>query len=368
MPSRVTVFTDTYLPTVNGVTYTVESWRDRWQSRGGSMDIVYPGCGGYVPRADEYPVRSLPFPCYDGFRLGAPVVPSSAPTPDLVHAHTPFGIGLAGRRLASARDVPFVASYHTPTSEYATYLLPFARGTGHLRRLCRRWERWFYSRADVVIAPSEATRRYLAETIDVDAPVTVISNGADVDRFRPVDSTAFMETYDLDDGTPLIGYTGRHGHEKRLTDLVSAVDGMDVTLVLAGDGPARPALEVQAGSVDTEVRFLGFLDREELPAFYAALDVFAFPSPVETQGLVALEANACGTPVVGPDSGALAETIADGETGYHYANGDVDAFPSAIERALVDREQLGRHCLDRRDTLSVERSIDALETLYERLV
>lgn len=368
MPYRVTVFTDTYLPTVNGVTYTVETWRDRWQSRGGSMDVVYPGCDGYLPGADEYPVRSLPFPCYDGFRLGAPTVPASVPTPDLVHAHTPFGVGLAGSRLASARDVPFVASYHTPTSEYATYLLPFARGTGHLRRLCRRWERWFYSRADAVVAPSDATRRYLVETIDVDAPVTVISNGTDVDRFRPVDSVAFMEMHNLDGGMPLVGYTGRHGHEKRLTDLVSAVDGMDVTLVLAGDGPARPALEAQAASVDADVRFLGFLDRAELPKFYSALDVFAFPSPVETQGLVALEANACGTPVVGPDSGALAETIADGETGYHYANGDVGAFRRAIERALTDRERLGRHCLDRGENLSVERSIDALETLYERLL
>ncbi len=75
-----------------------------------------------------------------------------------------------------------------------------------------------------------------------------------------------------------------------------------------------------------DVRFLGFLERDELAAFYSALDVFAFPSPVETQGLVALEANACGTPVVGANAGALSNTIVAGETGYHFESGDIEGI------------------------------------------
>jgi hypothetical protein len=62
---RVVAFTDTYLPTVNGVTYTVETWRDRWAARGGHMDVVYPD-GDHDPAANEYPVNSVPFPFYDG--------------------------------------------------------------------------------------------------------------------------------------------------------------------------------------------------------------------------------------------------------------------------------------------------------------
>ncbi|MEF8774544.1 MAG: glycosyltransferase, partial [Halobacteriales archaeon] len=116
-----------------------------------------------------------------------------------------------------------------------------------------------------------------------------------------------------------------------------------------------------------DVRFLGFLDREELPAFYTALDVFAFPSPVETQGLVALEANACGTPVVGCNEGALADTIEDGETGYHYPGGDPGAFAAAIERAIDDADRLRGTCLDRREDLSVEKSVEQLADLYDDL-
>jgi glycosyltransferase involved in cell wall biosynthesis len=82
---------------------------------------------------------------------------------------------------------------------------------------------------------------------------------------------------------------------------------------------------------------------------------------------VALEANACGTPVVGADSGALAETVADGETGYHFDTGDVVAFREALQRTLDERESLRGHCLDRREALSVERSVDRLADLYRDL-
>ena len=115
------------------------------------------------------------------------------------------------------------------------------------------------------------------------------------------------------------------------------------------------------------MRFLGFLDREDLPAFYSALDVFAFPSPVETQGIVALEAVACGTPVVGADQGALAETVAAGATGYHFAAGDPAALSAAVERALAERGALSASCLERREDLDVAVAIDRLEALYASL-
>ncbi len=361
MPPHVAAFTDTYLPTVNGVTYTIRTWRERWQNRGGRMDVVYPGTAEHDPEAGEHPVRSLPFPFYEDFHLGAPSVPSGVEDADVVHAHTPFGVGLGGLRLARDPDRPLVASYHTPTSEYAGYL---AEGwlLDAVARAGNAYERWFLGRADHVIAPSETAREAL-ERRGV-GPVSVVPNGVDTDRFVPVGGSDFRARHDLPDG-PLVGYTGRHGFEKRLTDLVAAADGMDATFVLGGDGPARKTLQEEAAKRDADVRFLGFLDREELPHFYSALDVFAFPSPVETQGLVALEAMACGTPVVGVDSGALTETIDDGETGYHYEPGDIEDFRATLDRALVERDALSEVCRSRREKMSVEHSVDALAAVYE---
>jgi glycosyltransferase involved in cell wall biosynthesis len=364
---RVAAFTDTYLPTVNGVTYTIASWRDRWERAGGRMDVVYPNADGHRPTDGEHPVGSLPLPFYDGFRLGTPKVPEAVEDAEVVHAHTPFNIGLGGLRLARKTDVPLVASYHTPTSEYAAYVSPTDSIASLVGRVSEAYERWFFGRADAVLAPSAATRDHLQSEVGVDTDVEVVPNGIDTERFRPVETDEFLASHDLDGERPLVGYTGRHGYEKRLSELVAAAADMDVTVIFGGDGPAREDLVSQAADLGADARFLGFLDRDEMPAFYSALDAFAFPSPVETQGLVALEANACGTPVVGADAGALANTIDDGETGYHYESGNIDDFKAAIRRTLADRDDLRERCLARRDAVSVERAVEKLRDVYDRI-
>ncbi|WP_207588561.1 glycosyltransferase [Halomontanus rarus] len=381
MAPQVAAFTDTYLPTVNGVTYTIQSWRDRWQQLGRRMDVVFPETRDYEATATEHPVRSVPFPLYDGYRLGVPRIPIGITDVDVVHAHTPFAVGLAALRLKRRANVPLVASYHTPSGEYAPYLAPSRHLTSSLRSITEAYERWFYDRADLVLAPSVTTRQHVLDTIGVSTPVRAVSNGVDVDFFRPVDASGFRRRYDLglEGDRTLVGYTGRHGYEKELPDLLAAVDGLEdelegtgdttetVTVVFGGDGPARADLEEQARTIDADVRFLGFLDREELPAFYSALDVFAFPSPVETQGLVALEANACGTPVVGVDGGALSETVVDDVTGYHYREGDVADFRRSIVAALAERSRLEAGCLERRSEVDIATVIEQLREIYEGL-
>jgi len=363
MNLQVAAFTDTYLPTVNGVTYTINTWRDRWNRNGGRMDVVYPHADGHAPGPHEHPVRSVAFPWYQGYRLGAPKIPDALGEVDVVHAHTPYALGLGAMRLARRADAPLVASYHTPGGEYTDYLAPTDGIASGLRGFVEGYERWFFNRADRVVVPTDPVREYLRDELGIDSRVEVVSNGIDTEHFRPTDATAFRDRYDLD-ADNLVGYTGRHGYEKRLTDLIEVAEGLDATVVLGGNGPAHADLREQAAASDADVRFLGFLDREEMPAFYSALDVFAFPSPVETQGLVALEANACGTPVVGVDSGALSETVEDGVTGYHYPRGDVAAFRSRIEDALSDDRQLAENCLDRREAISVDRTVERLADLY----
>ena len=358
----VAAFTDTYLPTVNGVTYTVETWQERWRARGGRMDVVYPA-SSHDPGPQDHPVRSVRFPFYDGYRLGLPRVPSDVADPDVVHSHTPFSVGLSGLRFARATDAPLVASYHTPTAEYASYLSINGTVEKTVRGAANSYERWYLKHADVVVVPSEETGRYVAEDIGVQTEIEVVPNGVDVEFFRPVDATDFRARHGLPDG-PLVGYTGRHGYEKNLDAIVDAAEELDVTLVFGGDGPAREDLEARAAEADVDARFLGFLDREELPAFYSVLDVFAFPSPVETQGIVALEANACGTPVAGVASAALADTIDQGETGYKAPPDDIAAFRDVIARTLAERDSLREECLARREAVSVDHSVDRLTDVY----
>ncbi|MFW6457833.1 MAG: glycosyltransferase [Halodesulfurarchaeum sp.] len=362
MEVSVATFTDTYLPTVNGVTYTISSWRDRFRSRGNRMDVVYPG-SNYDPDPGEYPARSLPFPFYEGFRVGLPQVPRAVRDVDVVHAHSPFSLGVAGLRLAREESLPFVVSYHTPTREYASYVVPGLLA-GLVGSVSHRWERWFLERADLVIAPSEVTAEDLRTSLRTETTVRTLPNGVDTELFRPVETEEFRNRYGLGNDRPLLGYTGRHGYEKNLDALLEAAADIDTTVVLGGEGPATESLRKLAADLGADARFLGFLDREELPEFYSAIDVFGFPSPVETQGIVALESTACGTPVVGVDAGALTETIDDGVTGYHYPEGDRSAFARKLDRAIENRSTLEDRCLGRRESISLDRSIDALESVY----
>lgn len=363
---RVAAFTDTYLPTVNGVTYTVSTWREHWERAGGHMDVIYPE-STYDPAPGEHAVPSVPLPFYDGFRLGSPAVPNQTGKTDIVHAHTPFGLGFAGYRFARKQDLPFIVSYHTPTAEYAGYLSKNDVLERGIRRLAARYERWFLERADHVVVPSQHVATHLDGVSTRD--ISVVSNGVDTDQFEPDPAGARRLRQRLDCADDLlVGYTGRHGHEKEISVAIDAVAGLeqDVTLVLSGDGPARTNLEEQASSAGVDVRFLGFLDREWLPAFYSLLDLFVFPSPVETQGLVALESMACGTPVIGADSGALAETITCRETGYTAPASDSVAFRAAIERGIQEQDRLAKQCLSRREEHAVSNSIETLSRVYER--
>ncbi|MFW6385289.1 MAG: glycosyltransferase, partial [Halodesulfurarchaeum sp.] len=280
---------------------------------------------------------------------------------------TPFTLGLAGYRLARRKDVPLIVSYHTPTSEYASYLAPNGFD-GFVAGLSDRYERWFLERADLVLAPSEVTTETLRDRMHESTPVHCHPNGVDVRHFRPVDTTEFDRRYGITRERPVIGYTGRHGFEKNLEAILEAAAGLDVQVILGGDGPARNHLEERATELAVDATFLGFLDREELPAFYSTLDVFAFPSPVETEGIVAEEANACGTPVVGVNRRALAETIHEDETGYHFEPGAIDEFRSAIERAISNVDRLSTACLERRDEISVDRALDRLEAVFDRVL
>ena len=368
MSLDVTAFTDTYLPTVNGITYTIDLWQSRWNDRYGRVDVVYPEAEGYEPREFEYPVQSIGVPFYREHRLGRPSTPTDLSPSDIVHLHSPFTMGLAGLRYANRIDVPTVASYHTILAERVDRFVTAPSVSAVCQRACHRYEKGFYDAVDLVTTPTPSARRYVQRQISPDTEIRVVSNGIDIRLFRPVDPSDLKSRYGIDSQQPLVGYTGRHSPEKRLSELIEATAGMDVTLVLGGDGPSRRTLEAHAEAVDCEAVFLGFLDRSEVPAFYSMLDVFAFPGRIETQGLVALEANACGTPVVAVDRGALAHTVVDGQTGYHYPPGDIAAFSTAIERTITEAGRLRDNCLRRRELVSVQHTLNQLRVLYERLL
>lgn len=195
-------------------------------------------------------------------------------------------------------------------------------------------------RSDAVTAVSDYLRRETHARFDVPDAIDVIPNFVDTARFRPMDKRHFRAAI-APGCEKVMVHVSNFRPVKRTADTVEVLArlrdmGSCVMLLLVGDGPDRALCEQRARDlgVHERVRFLGKQDPVE--ELLAVADVFLMPSGSETFGLAALEAMACGVPVVSTDIGGLPELVVDGETGFLAPLGDVDAQAAAAARLLSD--------------------------------
>jgi len=346
---HVGFFTDSYFPEIDGVTYTLELWRDRLRGAGHEVSVIYPGAD-YEPGAGEYPVRSLPNPFYQGYRIPTLRRTSTLPDLDVVHCHGPGPIGMLGRYYARKHDVPAVYTHHTPIEEYFDQAVGSARLGGLLGRVYVPWENAFLDSFDVVTA---STSRIDRDVEPVELPV-----GIDTDYFSPRDRRPrdlFPDGWPAD--RPVIGYSGRISNEKNVAEVLRVAEALpEYRFAVVGEGPYRERIEAAAPE---NVTVRDFLPREELPHFYSAIDAFVTASTADTLGLSTLEANACGTPVVAADVPPFDATIGP-ENGRRFPFGDVAAMAEAIETTL-------EQSLDTRGAVeqyAVSRTLTQLQTIY----
>ena len=180
--------------------------------------------------------------------------------------------------------------------------------------------------------------------------VRVIRSGVDAARFQPRDRAAARHALGIDQATRLVLFVGNLEPRKQVDVLIQAMVEVRrripaAELVIVGSGESAGVLDQSEAllrltrNLDllAAVRFTGRVEDQRLLDFYAAADVFALPSSSEAQGIVALEAMACGLPVVATAVGGLLETIDDGRTGHLVPSGDVAALAKGI-LALLENE------------------------------
>ncbi|OKY79062.1 MAG: Glycosyltransferase, RfaG family [Candidatus Methanohalarchaeum thermophilum] len=358
---KIGMFTDSYFPQINGVTYTISLWKRKLLERGHEVKVVFPSSENYEEGENEFGVKSVSFPFYDGYRIGLPQkISDKIGELDLIHTHSPFSVSFLGAYISRKRNIPRVSTHHTFPEDYIDYLVSKKMLKKSLIYLYRRWEKRFFNSAEVVTVPSKVIKEEMNKKGV--RKIEVLENGVNRDFFKP-SNPVFKEKF----GNKLIGYSGRHSKEKNLSDIINVAKRFpEYTFLLGGNGPYRSNYKKMASDLEN-VKLLGFLDREKLPSFYSSIDVFVFPSIAETQGLVALEANACGTPVVGADKKALTETIVDGVNGYKYEPGDIDELEEKIEKVLESKGELSQKSKDYIKNHSVKSSIKKLINIYERI-
>ncbi|MGH7347751.1 MAG: glycosyltransferase [Candidatus Rokuibacteriota bacterium] len=361
---RIALFTNNYLPFCGGVTISVETLRQGLESSGHEAWVFGPrltGAEDVAGKVVRYP--SIPVATYPEFALAVPYSRRidrlvTALDFDVIHAHHPFLLGPAARRLARRNRRPLVFTYHTRYEKYAHYVpLPLSL----VQAAALRISAGFAAQADAVLAPSAVIRDEL-HARGVRTPIAVVPTGVDLERFKPGDRAAARRSLGVGDGEPLVLYVGRLDREKSVDRVLLAFDRVASTLpaaqlVLVGHGTETERLRRVAGglTVAGRIRFLGLRPHESLAECYQAADVFLFASETETQGLVLAEAAACGLPAVAVDAPGCDEVVRDGDTGI-LTKGDPAALAEAVIGLLLDPER--RRAMARRAREMAERLFD----------
>jgi 1,2-diacylglycerol 3-alpha-glucosyltransferase len=334
------MFTNTYLPHVGGVARSVDTLCNGLWERGHQVLVIAPTFRGH--EADIPGVLRVPAIKNMGNSDYSMPIPLSRPIqdeidafgPDIVHSHHPFLLGHTASRVAATCGVPLVYTYHT---RYDIYVRQFVESQRLWPDLARNLANGYANLADAVIAPSQSMKDLLLQQ-GVYSPIKVIPTGIDVDRFAGGSRAELRAKLGLTDKDFVVGHLGRLTAEKNLEFLFESAlrflaDNPDAHFVYAGDGPMRTemATRLSGSPLRRRMHFLGEVKGDDVVAFYAAIDVFAFASKSETQGLVVAEALASGAPVVALDASGVRDALRHCESCVHLG---ADASPEAFAAAL----------------------------------
>jgi glycosyltransferase involved in cell wall biosynthesis len=301
--------------------------------------------------------------------------------PELLHLHDPVLGGLVMPSFARERRLPLVVTAHA-LPWYVSAQAPDLPG---LRSLVEA-AMWAFasdliSNSQAVVAPS----RFTAAQVDAHggSGTVVISNGVDLDKFRPEAATpderqTVLERFGLDPARPVILHVGRVDREKNVDDVVRAaaiaMASTDAQLLVVGDGNRLRDVEELARElgIGRASRFIGFVDPNGgMPSIYRTGAVFAIASELESEGIVVLEAAACGVPIVAVRATSMPELVEESGCGHLVPPGDVHAMADRIVQVLRDpaaQRALGEAGVAMARAHSLALTLDRHEELYQSLL
>ena len=340
---HIAYFTNFYLPVVNGVVRSVQSFRDALSSMGHNV-FVFAQEDNYEdtePFIFRYP--SLPLPG---------VIPAAIPMSpfidqlipklklDVIHTHHPILLGQTAATKARDLNLPLVFTFHTQYQEY-THYIPFSQEQfqDFVKTRVMNWMREFMRKCQHIVIPSESMRSILVNDYGLADRFTVIPTGIDVTPYKQANGSALRQQWNWPDDKVIVS-AGRLAEEKNWVTLLNAFaitqkSQPNIRLVLIGDGPQSEALKQLAGElgITDRVLFTGKIPFTDVPSYLKAADLFAFASITETQGLVTLEAMASGLPVVAVDASGTKDILEEGKQGFLTQN-DANELANGIIKVV----------------------------------
>jgi glycosyltransferase involved in cell wall biosynthesis len=294
--------------------------------------------------------------------------------PDVVHVQVSDPVGLSVVSWAKKHGVPVVTTEHNQPEVLTDPL--------HMPRVLKKpanallymYFRNRQSKSDFVTMPTkQAIYNLLSRGRELGVPVAAVSNGVDLTRFKPGKASKdIFEKYGITVDAPTVLYVGRVDPEKKVELVIEAFLRADVPgsqLVIVGDGVDKSRLMRRYAGL-TNVKFLGRVVGDDLYELYKTGWLFATASEIETQGIVLIEAAACGLPLVAVDAGAVSEVCIDEENGYLCEPGSVSEIAAAIKKILVDdklRNRFSKKSLEVAKEHDFETTLDKFINIYNKV-
>jgi len=374
-------FSDAYAPQINGITTLLKLLKREFERRGHRFVVLAPRYARTQPTIDEPDVIRFPafkFILDKQSRVTVPLRREARKVfqdLDVVHSHTEFSLGLLGIRAARAQDIPHLHTYHTLYAQYRHYFPKLVRPS---ERFVGSVSAAFINRCDAVTVSTtpmvEELQRY-----GIHVPIHRVPFGMDLSTFNVPPSSDIRREFDIGPNEKILLSAGRVAHEKNLSFVIEAFDRArrerdDLRLLIVGDGPARADLEAQAAELRLGDRliFTGYRDWAQLVDDYKQADLFVYGSKTETQGIVFMEAQAAGLPVVAVGAMGALEAIKPNETGVLLdPDDDAASFATAILGLLADddrRSRLSRNARAWAEANSLERTVDQLLGIYREML
>ncbi len=380
---NILMMTNTFTPHVGGVARSIERFSRRFRHLGHGVKVVAPEFDGMenlepgvirVPAVRHFnktdfsvvlPIPRLLNEAMEEFR------------PDVVHSHHPFLMGGTALRVAHTYHLPLVFTHHTKYEDY-THNVP--GDSLLLKRFVTNLASNYANLCDQVFVPSESISKLVIGR-GVQAPVAVVPTGVEVDSFQRGDGPGFRSQSGITQDAFVVGHLGRLSVEKNLPFLIRSIIRFmnnykaqrPVHCLIVGAGPMQSSVRdaFAAAGLKHRLHMAGVLDEEHLADAYHAMNLFAFASKTETQGMVLTEAMASGVPVVAMDAPGVREVVENGVNGCLLQTQDTTEFANALlsiataEPAHYHRLVAGAKC--RADQFSMHKTADMALQHYSRL-
>lgn len=324
-----------------------------------------------------YRYRSLPIPKSGGWNLAFPTVWElkkvfTEEKINVVHLILPMSGAIIAIQAARALNIKIVAHSHSQPENLFMDMPKLIQPI--LNDLWNKYLAWVYGKSEVLIYPSEMARTLLNKLNEKNHPSVVISNGIDLKEFQPVDIENSYKHFDIPKDKIKLLFVGRLFPEKSVDTLIKAIPFIikkhpDTHVMIVGGGHQRQKLEKLAESLDVKkyVTFLGLVSEKDKILAYNASDIFVLPSLAELEGMVVLEAMACGKPIIISDAKMSASRFFVDGNGFLFKTQNSQDLAEQALKLIIDpdlRKKMGAISLEKIKQYDIQKSVDLLEEVY----